>query len=147
MCSYFGILKKYVFNLTDFQSFQESTISNFFLYGYPVKRLVFGPRKIAIFCGAPQGSQHSDSKIIESSKFQKCHCMFCKRYLYQISKHPFMFFHRYLSHIYDVGDFIKRIFGISRCPSFPKLPTSWKSRYELVTSRSGHGMNGLPTAK
>ena len=36
-------------------------------------------------------------------------------------KKPFMFSGRYWSHIQDLQDFIRRIFVILRCPSFPKV--------------------------
>ena len=52
--------------------------------------------------------------------------------IHHISKIPFMFFDRYWFHIHDLGDFIRRIFGIFRYPSFPKLRKFWKSRYAEI---------------
>ena len=57
------------------------------------------------------------------------HFMFPGRYCSHITKkiHS-MFSGRYWSHIEDFRDFIKRIGGIVRCPSFRKLTNDWISQ-------------------
>ena len=46
-------------------------------------------------------------------------------------------FLRYWSHIHEFGNLIRRIFGIFRCPSFPKLTQFWKSRIWSGNNASG----------
>ena len=67
------------------------------------------------------GTQKIIPKLSTIRNSQTSHYRFCNRYWYHNSKKPFMFFDRYWSRIHDLGDFIRRFFGISRCPSFPKL--------------------------
>ena len=82
------------------------------------KPMVFGPNK-SLFCWCPHRSQHIDPNLLK--QIPKFHFMFCNGYWYHISKIPFMCFDRYWSHIQDFQDFIRRFFGIVRCPPFPKL--------------------------
>ena len=84
-------------------------------------RRSFRTQEIAILCWCPRGSQNIDSKNVI--------LCFCNRYLYHISKNALCFVNRYWSHISDFEAFIKRIFGICRCPSFQILIKLWKSRF------------------
>ena len=103
-------------NVPDFWNLQDSTIVKFSFLWIPVwKDDGLGSKKI----------------IQKMSKFQnstKSHFIFCCGYWYHISKTPLMNFDRYWSHIDDLGDFIRRIFGVFLCPSFQKVTFFWKSR-------------------
>ena len=59
--------------------------------------------------------------------FKKCF-MFSKDIWYILPNFHFMFLNRYGIHIQDLGDFIKRIVIIFRCPSFRKRSTFWASK-------------------
>ena len=61
------------------------------------------------------------------SQFPNCHCMFCNRYWFHITKIPFMFFDRCWSHIQIFWGFIGRIIIIVRCPPFPHLVPNFES--------------------
>ena len=98
-----------------------------------VKRRLFRTYENSYFMLVPPCFTKDWSRNYKQNQhFQTCHFMFCKRYWYHMSKHPFMPFDRYWSHIHDLGDFIRRIFIISRCPSFSKLTKCWKSRFTNI---------------
>ena len=69
MCSYFGLLKVFIFRFRYLRNFQESTILNSFVHAYPDKRRLFR-------------TQENNPDITKLNKIQKCHSMFWYRCWY-----------------------------------------------------------------
>lgn len=138
MLQAFGISKK-TFRIFRFPRFIEiPTILNS-LFMNTAKRLLFGTQENSYVIWLPLGFTTDRSRNIKItnrnlklSKFKKWHVMFCNRYLYHISKSPFMFFDRYSSYIHDFGNCIRRIFITVRCPSLQKIAQFWKSRHTEI---------------
>ena len=89
-----------------------------------MKRRLFGTQENSYFIWCPRGSQNIDPEILKNQKIQNVILCFVIHIGAVLAKNPLMFFGRYWSHIHNLGDFIKRFFGILRCPSFPKLTKS-----------------------
>ena len=102
----FGISNENFRSVRNLWNFQKFTIVKFRFVWIPCgkKQRLFWPQKVI-------------PELPNIWNFPERHFMLCNRYLYHISKHPW-FFYRYWCNIHDFWDFIRRIFGIVRCPSF-----------------------------